>query len=77
VRTLCAALDEARPRASGRYGELIAFVKDRPGHDWRYAMDISKIRRELGWQPKESFESGLARTVRWYLAHAGHFAQAA
>jgi dTDP-glucose 4,6-dehydratase len=73
VRTLCALLDEAKPRAGGRYGELIAFVKDRPGHDWRYAMDIAKIRRELGWRPRESFDSGLAKTVRWYLAHAGHF----
>ena len=73
VRTLCALLDEARPRAGGRYADLIAFVKDRPGHDWRYAMDIAKIGRELGWRPKESFESGLAKTVRWYLAHAGHF----
>jgi dTDP-glucose 4,6-dehydratase len=74
VRALCAELDKAQPRASGRYADLIAFVKDRPGHDWRYAMNITKIRRELGWQPKESFESGLAKTVRWYLAHAGHFA---
>jgi len=67
VNLLCALLDEARPRKSGRYVDLIAFVKDRPGHDLRYAMDISRIRRELGWQPKESFESGLAKTVRWYL----------
>jgi len=74
VRTLCASLDRARPRKSGRYADLIEFVTDRPGHDLRYAMDIGKIRRELGWQPKESFESGLAKTVRWYLAHAGHFA---
>ena len=77
VRTLCALLDEAKPRPAGRYADLIAFVKDRPGHDWRYAMNIAKIRRGLGWQPKESFESGLGKTVRWYLAHAGHFAQAA
>src|SRR6266851_5113031 len=58
VKALCAALDEARPRKGGRHADLIAFVKDRPGHDLRYAMDSSKIRRELGWQPKESFESG-------------------
>jgi len=77
VRTLCALLDEAKPRPAGRYADLIAFVKDRPGHDWRYAMNIAKIRRSLGWQPKESFESGLGKTVRWYLAHAGHFAKAA
>ena len=69
VRLLCALLDEARPRAAGRYADLIAFVADRPGHDRRYAMDISKIRREFGWQPAESFESGLSKTVRWYLEH--------
>ena len=74
VRALCTVFDEARPRKSGRYADLISFVRDRPGHDLRYAMDISKIRRELAWQPKESFESGLAKTVRWYLAHAAHFA---
>jgi len=74
VNALCAALDEARPRKAGRHADLISFVKDRPGHDLRYAMDSSKIRRELGWQPRESFESGLAKTVRWYLAHAAHFA---
>ena len=69
VKTLCALLDEARPRAGGRYADLIAFVTDRPGHDQRYAMDIAKIRRELGWQPAESFASGLKKTVRWYLEH--------
>ena len=75
VRTLCALLDEARPRQSGRHADLIAFVQDRPGHDLRYAMDISKIRRELGWRPKESFESGLKKTLRWYLEHMEkHFA---
>ena len=75
VRALCALLDEARPRKSGRHADLIAFVQDRPGHDLRYAMDISKIRRELGWRPKESFESGLKKTLRWYLEHMEkHFA---
>jgi dTDP-glucose 4,6-dehydratase len=75
VRALCALLDEARPRKSGRHADLIAFVHDRPGHDLRYAMDISKIRRELGWRPKESFESGLEKTLRWYLEHMEkHFA---
>ena len=69
VKTLCALLDEARPRASGRYADLVTFVTDRPGHDRRYAMDIAKIRRELSWQPAESFESGLKKTVRWYLDH--------
>jgi dTDP-glucose 4,6-dehydratase len=74
VRALCATLDRARPRKSGRYADLIDFVTDRPGHDLRYAMDIAKIRRELGWQPKERFESGLEKTVQWYLAHERHFA---
>jgi dTDP-glucose 4,6-dehydratase len=67
VRTICALLDEATPRKGAQYAELISFVRDRPGHDWRYAMDASKIRRELGWQPRETFESGLAKTVRWYM----------
>jgi dTDP-glucose 4,6-dehydratase len=67
VRTICRLLGDARPRKAGRHEELIAFVKDRPGHDRRYAIDASKIARELGWRPKESFESGLAKTVRWYL----------
>ncbi|HUQ26128.1 MAG TPA: dTDP-glucose 4,6-dehydratase [Burkholderiales bacterium] len=68
VRTICAALDRARPRKSGGYADLIEFVADRPGHDLRYAMDISKIRTELGWSPKVPFEQGLEKTVRWYLA---------
>ena len=67
VRTICALLDKASPRKGGKYAELISFVKDRPGHDWRYAMDASKIQRELGWRPRETFESGLAKTVRWYM----------
>jgi len=67
VRTLCALLEEARPRKAGRYADLISFVKDRPGHDRRYAMSIARIRRELGWQPKETFESGLTKTVGWYV----------
>jgi dTDP-glucose 4,6-dehydratase len=69
VKTLCATLDRLRPRASGGYANLITFVKDRPGHDRRYAIDASKIRRELGWAPAETFASGLAMTVRWYLDH--------
>ncbi len=78
VKTLCSLLDKAKPRKSGSYAELISFVTDRPGHDKRYAMNISKIRRELGWQPRESFETGLAKTVQWYLANLGrHFAEAA
>ena len=67
VRLLCALLDEAQPRKTGNYAELISFVKDRPGHDRRYAIDSAKIARELGWQPRESFESGLRKTVGWYV----------
>jgi dTDP-glucose 4,6-dehydratase len=70
VRTLCALLDDARPRKQGRYADLIAMVKDRPGHDRRYAIDAAKIEHELGWRPQESFESGLRKTVDWYLAKA-------
>jgi dTDP-glucose 4,6-dehydratase len=70
VNILCATLDMLRPRPSGRYADLISFVKDRPGHDRRYAIDARKIRDELGWAPAETFGSGLARTVRWYLDHA-------
>jgi dTDP-glucose 4,6-dehydratase len=71
VETICEILDDERPRADGRsYREQIAFVKDRPGHDRRYAIDDSTIRRELEWRPRESFESGLRKTVRWYLANA-------
>ena len=67
VKTLCALLDEAKPRTGGSYATLISFVKDRPGHDRRYAIDSAKIERELGWRPAESFASGLKKTVRWYL----------
>ncbi len=68
VETICDVLDDMKPRrGGGSYRDLIAFVSDRPGHDRRYAIDASKISRELGWQPSETFESGLARTVRWYL----------
>src|SRR4051812_22537528 len=78
VATLCRLLDKAKPRKSGSYADLIAYVTDRPGHDRRYAMNISKIRRELGWQPRESFETGLEKTVRWYLENLErHFAAAA
>ena len=69
VTTLCALLDNARPFASGSYTSLITYVKDRPGHDRRYAIDASKIRAELGWTPLENFESGLRKTVLWYLEH--------
>jgi dTDP-glucose 4,6-dehydratase len=71
VRTICTLLDELRPRADGRsYAEQVAFVKDRPGHDRRYAIDARKIERELGWKPAETFETGIRKTVQWYLAHA-------
>jgi dTDP-glucose 4,6-dehydratase len=70
VRTLCSLLDELSPRADGRpYSEQITFVADRPGHDRRYAIDAGKIERELGWKPAETFETGLRKTVRWYLDH--------
>lgn len=70
VRTICGLLDELRPRAGGgSYSEQIAFVKDRPGHDRRYAIDARKIERELGWKPAETFESGIRKTVEWYLSH--------
>jgi dTDP-glucose 4,6-dehydratase len=69
VRGICALLDELQPSAQGPYESLITFVKDRPGHDRRYAMDATRIRAELGWAPSESFQSGLRRTVRWYLAN--------
>jgi dTDP-glucose 4,6-dehydratase len=68
VKTICALLDERRPLADGRKREsLISYVKDRPGHDRRYAIDAGKIKRDLGWRQSESFESGIARTVDWYL----------
>ncbi len=68
VRTICAVLDELRPAAQP-YAALIGYVKDRPGHDRRYAIDPGKIKRDLGWQPAETFTSGMRRTVQWYLEH--------
>jgi dTDP-glucose 4,6-dehydratase len=68
VQTICADLDEmVEDRKVGSYKSLITFVQDRPGHDKRYAIDSSKIQKELGWKPEESFNSGLRKTVRWYL----------
>jgi dTDP-glucose 4,6-dehydratase len=67
VESICALLDELHPRAKGLYKEQISFVTDRPGHDLRYAIDASKIERELGWKPTETFDSGLRKTVLWYL----------
>ncbi|MBD0306499.1 MAG: dTDP-glucose 4,6-dehydratase [Nitrospiraceae bacterium] len=68
VRAVCALLDEMKPRADGKsYKEQITFVRDRPGHDRRYAIDAAKIERELDWSPAETFETGLRKTVQWYL----------
>ena len=67
VHTVCELLDRARPKKTGSYVEQIAYVKDRPGHDRRYAIDARKLERELGWKPAETFETGLAKTVQWYL----------
>jgi len=69
VHIICDLVDEIEPRACGSRRELVTFVKDRPGHDRRYAMEAGKIERELGWRPKETFESGIRKTVRWYLEH--------
>lgn len=67
VDTLCDLLDAMRPKAAGSYRDQITYVKDRPGHDRRYAIDARKLERELDWKPAETFETGLAKTVRWYL----------
>ena len=67
VRTLCALLDEMRPDPAGPHERLVTYVKDRPGHDRRYAIDARKIDRELGWKPAETFETGIRKTVAWYL----------
>ena len=76
VNTVCALLDELRPREGGQsYRTQIAHVKDRPGHDRRYAIDARKIERELGWRPAETFETGIRKTVQWYLDHPEWVAQ--
>ncbi|MBK1612427.1 dTDP-glucose 4,6-dehydratase [Rubrivivax gelatinosus] len=69
VHTVCALLDELRPDPAGPYARLITHVTDRPGHDRRYAIDARKIERELGWRPAETFDTGIRKTVAWYLAH--------
>jgi len=70
VKSVCSVLDELHARPDGKaYSEQIRFVRDRPGHDRRYAIDARKIRDELGWHPRETFESGIRKTVRWYLAN--------
>jgi dTDP-glucose 4,6-dehydratase len=69
---LCSILDELSPRGDGKpYREQITYVKDRPGHDRRYAIDATKIERELGWRPSETFKSGIRKTVQWYLENQG------
>ena len=69
VTTICAILDEIKPLPQGSYSDLITFVKDRPGHDRRYAINSEKLQTQLGWKPKECFESGIRKTVAWYLGH--------
>jgi dTDP-glucose 4,6-dehydratase len=68
VNTICSIMDELHPRKNGEeYAQLITYVKDRPGHDFRYAIDASKIKEKLNWEPKENFESGIKKTIQWYL----------
>lgn len=67
VESICSILDELRPRTMGSYKDLITFVSDRPGHDKRYAIDATKLERELGWRAQEDFESGIRKTVQWYI----------
>ena len=67
VETICRILDDLQPKESGKYCDQIIFVKDRPGHDKRYAIDANKLKNELGWKPEENFNTGIRRTVQWYL----------
>ena len=67
VNAICTIMDEIRPRSEGKYADLITYVTDRPGHDFRYAIDSSKIQRELGWQPQHELEACLKQTIQWYL----------
>lgn len=76
VRLICRTLDDRRPRPKS-YETLIGFVEDRAGHDWRYAIDASKTVNELGWQPTETFESGIDKTIDWYLDHQDHLVMVA
>lgn len=70
IRALCGVLDDLKPKADNiKYSDLITFVKDRPGHDKRYAIDASKLKHELNWEPEESFETGIYKTVEWYINH--------
>jgi len=68
VNQICSTLDKINPRSNGeKYSKLISYVQDRPGHDFRYAIDASKIKKDLGWEPKETFESGILKTINWYI----------
>lgn len=69
VSTICQILDTMKPKPNGSYADQITYVKDRPGHDRRYAIDATKIERELGWKPQETFDTGIRKTVEWYLSH--------
>jgi dTDP-glucose 4,6-dehydratase len=69
ARKICQIMDEMYPNLAP-HADLITFVADRPGHDWRYAIDTSKLRNQLGWKPQESFETGLRKTIEWYCARA-------
>ncbi len=70
VKIICSSLDGLKPRKNNLpYEELITFVRDRPGHDYRYAIDFSKVRKNIGWEPKETFETGINKTIKWYLNH--------
>lgn len=71
VNTVCRILDEKVPRKAGKYADLISFVADRPGHDLRYAIDAAKLTEELGWKADENFDTGIIKTVEWYLTHTG------
>jgi dTDP-glucose 4,6-dehydratase len=70
VQTICTVLDQLRPKTNGSYTDQITFVKDRPGHDRRYAIDASKLESELAWRPVETFETGIRKTIEWYLNHS-------
>ncbi len=74
VREICSIIDELKPKSNGSYSDQIVFVKDRPGHDKRYAINSNKIQNKLGWKPRESFDSGLRKTVEWYLAYFNKYA---
>ena len=68
MNTICSSLDELKPRSNGKsYTNLINYVEDRPGHDFRYAIDATKIKNTLNWEPKETFETGIGKTIQWYL----------